>query len=75
MTDKMNLSRRQFIGITGGIIGASALAAAIPLGAAPTQNKPKINFNYLTINQSKKRSQSWRLLSIKKSQNFQQKRL
>ncbi|MGB5444137.1 MAG: FAD-binding protein [Psychromonas sp.] len=42
MTDKMNLSRRQFIGIAGGIIGASALAGSMSLSAAPSENKPKI---------------------------------
>ncbi|WP_415230124.1 FAD-binding protein [Psychromonas sp.] len=51
MNEKMNLSRRQFIGITGGIIGASALAAAMPLGAAPTQNKTKINSKDFKVEQ------------------------
>ncbi|WP_372881213.1 FAD-binding protein [Psychromonas sp.] len=42
MTEKMNLSRRQFIGIAGGIIGASALAGSMSLSAAPSENKAKI---------------------------------
>ncbi|WP_435234423.1 FAD-binding protein [Psychromonas sp. PT13] len=41
MTEKLNLSRRQFIGVAGGILGASALAS-LPSNAEPTVNKPKI---------------------------------
>ena len=41
MTDQLNLSRRQFMGVAGGILGASALAS-MSVSAAPTINKPKI---------------------------------
>ena len=41
MSEKLNLSRRQFIGIAGGVIGASALAS-LPSSATPVINKPKI---------------------------------
>jgi succinate dehydrogenase/fumarate reductase flavoprotein subunit len=51
MTEKMNLSRRQFIGVAGGIIGASALAASMPLGAAPMENKAKIKSKDFTVEQ------------------------
>lgn len=49
MTEKMNLSRRQFIGVAGGVIGASAVAASMPLGAAPVENKPKIKAKNFSI--------------------------
>lgn len=41
MTNKVALSRRQFIGVAGGVLGASALAG-IPLGAPAQENKAKI---------------------------------
>ena len=47
MKNKANLSRRQFMGIAGGLAGAAALVS-MPLTASaeedkPKQNKPKIN--------------------------------
>lgn len=50
MTNKMNLSRRQFIGVAGGIIGVSAVAA-LPFGTAAKKNKPKIKSKDFTIEQ------------------------
>ena len=50
MTDKLNLSRRQFIGVAGGILGASALAS-LPVGAAPMVNKAKITNKDFKIEQ------------------------
>jgi succinate dehydrogenase/fumarate reductase flavoprotein subunit len=45
MTNKTDLSRRQFIGIAGGIAGATALGAMASMNAfaaEPTENKPTI---------------------------------
>lgn len=41
MTDKLNLSRRQFLGVAGGVLSASALAS-MSVSASSTVNKPKI---------------------------------
>lgn len=41
MTDKLNLSRRQFLGVAGGVLSASALAS-MSVHASSTVNKPKI---------------------------------
>lgn len=48
MNPKANLSRRQFIGIAGGIAGAAALAN-IPFDAPAQENKPKIDSNGFDI--------------------------
>ena len=42
MKNKANLSRRQFMGIAGGLAGAAALVS-LPLSAAPEDDKPKQN--------------------------------
>ena len=48
MDPKANLSRRQFIGIAGGIAGAAALAN-ISFDAPAQENKPKIDSNDFNI--------------------------
>lgn len=51
MTEQMNLSRRHFMGVAGGVIGVSAIAASIPLGAAPTENKSKMKSTDFAVEQ------------------------
>ncbi|QDE31152.1 FAD-binding protein [Shewanella polaris] len=48
MKPEQTLSRRQFIGIAGGIAGAAAFAS-IPFDAPAQENKPKINSKDFTV--------------------------
>lgn len=48
MSEKFGLSRRQFIGVAGGVIGASALTA-IPMGEAAQENKTKLSADDFTV--------------------------
>ncbi|RKF17992.1 FAD-binding protein [Alginatibacterium sediminis] len=48
MQDNIELSRRQFIGVAGGVIGASALAS-IPLGAETIENPSDTQASDFTI--------------------------
>ncbi|MGX9416911.1 FAD-binding protein [Vibrio sp. RC27] len=42
MSDKTKISRRQFIGVAGGVIGASMLASSAFAAGRPVENKPTI---------------------------------
>ncbi len=49
MSDKIDISRRAFIGVAGTAIGATAIAANLPsIGAPPQPNKPNIDSNSFT---------------------------
>ncbi|WP_413282777.1 FAD-binding protein [Vibrio sp. MA40-2] len=48
MSKKIDLSRRQFIGVAGGVIGASMFASAAFGAEAPIENKPKIDADEFT---------------------------
>ncbi|MFA0438742.1 fumarate reductase [Vibrio sp. 10N.286.49.C2] len=47
MSNKTDLSRRQFIGVAGGVIGASMLASSVFAGT-PVENMPKIDAETFT---------------------------
>ena len=51
MTEKVNISRRQLLGVATGVIGASALVTSTPSDAAPPLNKAKIKTADFTIEQ------------------------
>ncbi|MDG3085714.1 FAD-binding protein [Vibrio hannami] len=47
MSNKMDMSRRQFIGVAGGVIGASAFAS-MAFADSPIENQPKIDAGSFT---------------------------
>jgi len=49
MSEQTNLSRRQFIGVAGGLIGASVLVSHASLAEPPAKNTPKIKPEDFTI--------------------------